>query len=181
MLVARPAPGDSAGFFRRSVVLLLSHGSEGTFGLALNKPMGHGLAGVNADPATPDGEAFAMAKAECFVENDLLSGGPVSEGSMIMLHSAQLATANRIMDGVYCGGLLGAIVAVRSGELLARECRFFSGFSAWRDGQLEAELERGCWDLAATSKDYILDYRLGKENGDCMWRSITNQIGKEDR
>lgn len=177
VLVARPSDVASSGFFDRSVVLVISHNDEGTYGLTLNKPMG-GLSSVAADPSTPIGEAFRIAKAECFVENDLLNGGPVSEGSMLLLHSKKLASASMVMDGVYCGGLLGAIVACRSGELSASECRFFSGYAAWEGGQLDRELERGCWDLAATSKDYILDYRLPRDNGDCMWRSIMNQIGE---
>lgn len=180
VLVARPSDVVSSGFFNRSVVLVISHNAEGTYGLTLNKPMG-GLSSVAADPSTPIGEAFKIAKAECFVENDLLNGGPVNEGSMLLLHSKKLASASMVMDGVYCGGLLGAIVACRSGELSARECRFFSGYAAWEGGQLDRELERGCWDLAATSKDYILDYRLPRDNGDCMWRSIMNQIGERDR
>lgn len=176
VLVARP--DEDGGFFRRSVVLLISHGDEGTLGLALNKPLGLGLASVSTEEGSAIGDAFAMAKAECFVENELLSGGPVSEGKMLMLHSAKLATASRVMDGVYCGGLLGAIVAVRSGQLSARECRFFSGYSAWDGGQLEGEIDRGYWALAATSKDYILDYRSPKDDGDCMWQSIMKQIGE---
>lgn len=177
VLVARPEEVYD-GFFSRSVVLLLSHGSEGTFGLCLNKPLASNLATVPTDSSSPIGAAFQVAKAECFAENALLSGGPVNEESLVMLHSAALASASRVTDGVYCGGLLGAIVAVRSGELKAGRCRFFSGYSAWSSGQLEGEIARGAWHLAATSEKYILEYNLPPDSGDCMWHRILHDIGE---
>jgi putative AlgH/UPF0301 family transcriptional regulator len=178
VLVARPEEVYD-GFFSRSVVLLLSHGDDGTFGLCLNKPLANSLASVPTDSSSPIGEAFQIAKAECFAENALLSGGPVNEESLIMLHGANLASASQVTDGVYCGGLLGAIVAVRSGLLKSQRCRFFSGYSAWSGGQLEGEIERGAWHLAATSEKYILEYNLPPDNGDCMWRQIMSQIGDD--
>lgn len=178
VLVARPEEVYD-GYFSRSVVLLLSHGSDGTFGLCLNKPLASNLASVPTDSSSPIGEAFQTAKAECFAENSLLSGGPVNEESLIMLHGANLASASQVTDGVYCGGLLGAIVAVRSGQLKSRQCRFFSGYSAWSGGQLEGEIKRGAWHLAATSEKYILEYNLPTESGDCMWHKILHQIGED--
>jgi putative AlgH/UPF0301 family transcriptional regulator len=178
VLVARPEEVDD-GFFSKSVVLLLSHSQEGTFGLCLNKPVASSLASVPMDSSSPVGAAFQVAKAECFAENALLSGGPVNEASLIMLHGTNLASASHVMDGVYCGGLLGAIVAVRSGELPAERCRFFSGYSAWSGGQLDEEIARGAWLTAATSAKYILEYRLPPDGGDCMWRRILAELGED--
>jgi hypothetical protein len=45
----------------------------------------------------------------------------------------------------YRGNIAHAAAAVRSGKLDREDVSFFVGASCWSVGQLESEIERGCW------------------------------------
>lgn len=174
VLVARPEVIQE-GFFEKGVVLVLSHGEMGTFGLCLNKMLSKSLASVPSDSSSPLGEAFQMAKVECFINNPLMSGGPLGLDSLMILHDKELVEATKVIGNLHCGDLLGAMVAVRTGELESKRCRFFSGYSAWSSGQLDEEIEEGAWDVLATSTQYILDFEHASsddDHGKCLWSAL---------
>jgi putative transcriptional regulator len=141
-LVARPLLQDPN--FRRTVVLILAHYSDGAFGLVVNRP----------------------AKAEG-LPWPLFVGGPCPSPGLMMLHGhgdwAQTAAEGaeepvmgpEVAPGVYIGN---AGTLERAGQETAPEplrFRVFSGYAGWSSGQLEGELACGAWALASASGEVL--------------------------
>lgn len=138
-LIAMPQVRDP--FFNRSLVLLLEHGDDGSFGLIVNRPTELSL------PDLVQGLGVEWSGDE---EELGWFGGPVQPnvGTMIW------------QDGP--GAAEESIIEFAPGVRLSRDVhvlgriagsppslfRLFVGYAGWGTGQLEEELERNDWLLA---------------------------------
>jgi len=155
LLVASPLLGDPN--FRRTVVLMLEHTSEGALGVVLNRPSESAVA-----QALPDWDALAAPPAAVFV------GGPVEQGRVIALGRAVREAPQddwtAVLGRVGMVDLQATPTDVASGfDLL----RFFSGYAGWGAGQLEGELREGAW--------LVLDAREADPltpDPDRLWRGV---------
>ncbi|MGM0575093.1 MAG: YqgE/AlgH family protein [Myxococcota bacterium] len=133
-LIAMPSLVDP-NFFR-SVVLLVAHSGEGSFGLVLNHPLELSVQDVCDDagiPWTGDDRIHAYA------------GGPVQRERGWLLHG----------DGeVYDGSqpIAGDLALSASQEALGAfgrapegPYRLMLGYAGWGPGQLEEEVRHGSW------------------------------------
>jgi putative transcriptional regulator len=135
-LVARSSLRDP--FFGRSVVLLLEHGSEGAFGLVLNRPA--------EAPELP----FPV-----FI------GGPCQPQGLLMLHGhADWLTKADERPGEVCPGVFvgDADSFDRLGEIpegAQWKFRVFTGYAGWGPQQLEGEMAQGAWIVLPASADRL--------------------------
>ena len=138
LLVARSSLRDA--LFGRSVILLLQHGSEGAFGLVLNKP--------------------AVSKELPF---PIFVGGPCKLQGLLMLHGeeAWLDEPDK-QDGMICPGVfLGdansfeRLEGVDEGS--TTRFRVFSGYSGWGPRQLEGEMAEGAWLVLPANAERVFD------------------------
>lgn len=135
LLVASPKLADPN--FARAVVLLLSHGLEGAFGVIVNRPLELEITGQLAAWAP-----LASPPARIF------EGGPVEPAGALAL-SRWLSPAMApegwasMAEGV---GVLDLNLDASSLPLDDIEgFRLFAGYSGWGAGQLEAELRDEAW------------------------------------
>lgn len=136
------------GPFHQSVILVLSHDHDlGTVGLILNRPgpqRVHSLAGLKWD------------LAEFFADSQVFDGGPVGLGTMMVLHAAESAEGSQpILPGVNAGGFYALLNMARQGTVDKDRVRFVRGHSAWSPGQLQGELDRNQWFVAAAAPELI--------------------------
>jgi putative transcriptional regulator len=138
-LVAKPVLQDPS--FRQSVVLLLQHGTEGAFGLVVNRP------------TTVEDLPFPVYK-----------GGPCSAPGLLMLHGQQdwaegeaESEARAIAPGIFLGD--AACLEKASDPPPGPEPRFrvFNGYAGWGPGQLEGELAAGAWWVVSADADVLFD------------------------
>jgi putative transcriptional regulator len=138
-LVARPVLHDPS--FRRTVVLLLQHGSEGAFGLVVNRP-----------------------KAVTGLPFPLYIGGPCEAEGLIMLHGhadwlgeEDDVEENTVAPGVFLGdaGCLERASEPPPGG--AFRFRVFKGYSGWGPNQLEGELAAGAWAILPLTDALLFD------------------------
>jgi putative transcriptional regulator len=137
-LVARPVLQDPS--FQQTVVLLLQHGSEGAFGLVVNR-----VAPIEELP-------FPVFR-----------GGPCPSQGMLMLHGhddwvdADDTAARQVAPGVFLGNAaLLPRVSEPSGEETLR-FRMFLGYAGWAPDQLESELLAGAWAAVPASGQLLFD------------------------
>jgi putative transcriptional regulator len=126
-LVARSVLQDPS--FRQSVVLLLQHGTEGAFGLVVNRP------------APVKGSPFPV-----------FAGGPCPAQGLLMLHGQEdwldmipEPKGNQVAPGIFIGN---AECLKRASDTDSDEeirYRVFTGYAGWGPGQLERELGAGAW------------------------------------
>jgi putative transcriptional regulator len=155
-LVATPGMQDPR--FRRSVVLLLEHGEEGTLGLIVNK-----VTEISLSQVLPDLEDSGQ-------ESELLFfGGPVRlDGILFLSRNAQPPErAESVMEDVYYSGdkrLLQELLELNKG---AGELRIFLGNSGWSPGQLAAEIAEGAWKLVRGDSQTLFE-----EDLDDIWPGL---------
>jgi putative transcriptional regulator len=161
LLIAEPPMPDPN--FRRTVVLLCEHTTEGSFGLVLNRPCAFRLAEV-ATVALPFDAALGF-------------GGPVQVDTLHYVHpfGDLVDGALPVVDGVWWGGEFASLVSgIENGWVDAAQVRFFVGYSGWGDGQLDGEVDEGSWIVLPASAELVF-----AAGDDALWRQVLRQLGGE--
>ena len=144
MLISMPQLADPN--FAKTVVLLCEYGSEGAFGLVVNRPMpepAHEV--VQTVPALPIRE-----------DVHLFTGGPVEPmRAWVLTSRASLDhDATEVADGVFLSTSASAIrVALQTPP--GADVKVLVGYAGWGAGQLDEELAQSSWLLAPVGADLI--------------------------
>ncbi|MDP2236396.1 MAG: YqgE/AlgH family protein [Bacteroidales bacterium] len=158
-LIAEPFMGDF--YFGRSVVLLIEHNLEGTFGLVMNKPSGSTFNDIILD--------FPPFNAMVYI------GGPVQTDNLFFMHTLgnEIPGSEEVIPGLYWGGELEAVKELMTiGSLKSENIRFFLGYSGWESLQLEGELKRNAWVVSETNLNSLLKTKSNK-----MWNHFLQRMG----
>lgn len=161
LLIAPPMMHDPN--FRRTVVLVCEHGTEGSFGLILNRPLALSL--------------HEVMKGVSRRETSVSMGGPVQPDTLHFVHShgTILPRAIPLVEGVFWGGDFDLLkVLIETGQTTPRDLRFFLGYSGWSAGQLEEEIDAGGWILAGGDGAAIFAQDAG-----ALWRTSLRRLGGE--
>lgn len=160
ILIAEPFLGDSS--FTRSVVLLCSHGPDGTIGFILNKPTSFTLEKLLPGVSAPD--------------MPVSYGGPVQTDMLHMLHNApEVFGGTQIEKELYWGGNFTLLPDLNKDKELstATNLRFFTGYAGWSPGQLEKELEEGAWLVGHTTSEILFHTPADK-----CWQQALLSLGR---
>ncbi len=163
LLVASPQLTDDS--FRRSVVYLVEHSTDGSLGFIINRPLELTLGELWAE--CPPTLSAALAAAD---------GGPVERHKGLLLHRHPgIADAATMGHGIFIGGDLEQIIAHWSAGPDRHGPRLFLGHSGWVGGQLEREIAQGAWLLRPGHGDrlaLITDPTTGSD-GDHLWQLLS--------
>lgn len=141
LLVSSPVMGDPN--FARTVVFVLSHSSEGSVGVVLNRP-----------GEVPVAAWLPMWEAATPEPRVVFTGGPVDPSTSI---------------GVARAGGRIAMVDLEAGPPtgISDAVRVFSGYAGWGPGQLEMEVSLDAWMVVeARPEDAFC------ERPDTLWRDV---------
>lgn len=155
LLIAAPQLLDPN--FRRTVVLIADHDSEGALGVILNR-----ASGMTVADAAPDLEPMVDP------ETPIFAGGPVQPTSGVVLAEVPEVGDPVVGDVVLVPGL-GELADVVD---LAGRMRVFAGYAGWGAGQLEAEIEREDWIVEAAQPDDVFH-----EDPDALWAAVLQRKG----
>jgi len=164
-----------SGIFKQSVVLLVQHSKWGAHGYILNQPS-HAQ-GRAAEPMHGDNDFMA---ATC----DEGVGGPVPNHLRAVLFATNTtddANVSKIVDGLWELEDHKA-AAFGPGMLGATHCLRLHGYSGWSSRQLEGEIARGAWRLAAATRDLVFGgdrqhlwtHLSNASNGQSLWTHFAN-------
>ncbi|HSK81068.1 MAG TPA: YqgE/AlgH family protein [Thermoanaerobaculia bacterium] len=153
LLMAMPQVLDP--FFHKSVVLLLHHEDEGSFGFIVNRPTG-----IKISEILKGMEVGWHGSTE----DVAFFGGPVQPqlGTVLFTPDAPLAngeededdeTASEVIPGVALTQHIGDLS--RLAEAPPDHFRLFLGYAGWGEGQLIEEILRNDWLTAPVSSDLI--------------------------
>ena len=78
-------------------------------------------------------------------------GGPVGERQLLLLVRAKEAPPGSaaVLDGVYMSGSRETLALLLAQPRAGDELRAYAGYAGWASGQLDAEIARGDWLVAA--------------------------------
>lgn len=150
-------------YFRKSVVLIADHNSDGSFGLIINKPVDVKLSDISSD--------FEGFEAPVFL------GGPVKTDSLFFIHTRPdlIDEGVPILEGLYWGGNIETVQAmIREKKLSNDEIRFFVGYSGWSAKQLDRELEENSWVVSLTDMKQVI-----KSDPLELWGQTLKKLGTE--
>lgn len=157
LLVAHPSLRDPN--FRRTVILMTTHGPDGAMGVVLNRPLNRQLGQLGGD--------FALGP---LAGVPIFSGGPVQTEQLIIAAWRVHPSGFQLHLGVEPG---------KAAQLLTEDgmhVRAFFGYSGWSAGQLENELKGRTWIVSSPPAD------LFAQPGDLeLWRSVLMRQGAEWR
>lgn len=159
-LIAMPVLSDPN--FRQTVILLCEHGSDGSLGLVVNRPMNVEVSALIEN--FPD-----LADA-----GRVYSGGPVNQNGMLILCQRQADSQNQgILKDVFLVTDLAGLE--KPGELESnKNVRCYLGYAGWAPGQLETEMQAGAWRLVMGDSQLIFN-----ANPAAVWREMMSRMGKE--
>lgn len=159
--------------FRRTVVLVVHHDSESTFGLVLNREVELTIA-----------ELCESLEFEWQGPSDagVAWGGPVESNTGWLLFQDGLENdAEAESEGVT--RISGDLCFASSLEILRRlalspprDLRVFLGYAGWGEGQLELELAQGAWVVAplSSSDSAAAIFDVPPEQ---MWEHVLREMG----
>jgi putative transcriptional regulator len=152
LLVASPLLLEPS--FRRTVVLLVDHGPDGSLGFVINRPASVMLSGMVGKLGFQQGEVSPP-------EAPVLVGGPVAPDTGWIIFDPQgfptkSDAAVKISDCIAVSAsrsLLEAVVRGKGPERLVLAL----GYAGWGAGQLDAEIARGAWIPTELNDKIVFD------------------------
>jgi len=154
--------------FKRAVVLLVHHDTDGTFGVVLNR-----TTEITAERLC---DSIDM-KWSGDPSSEIHWGGPVQPQTGWVLfegagESESSDDVKQIAEGVSFAGSLEVLRRMATnppGQLLV-----LLGYAGWGPGQLETELAEGAWLLAPVERSLVFD--IEPED---MWAHVVRSLGIE--
>jgi len=149
-------------FFAESVILLLEYSPQGALGLVINRPTSTLLGDL-----LPEAARLSERRDRVHI------GGPVDPGKMAFLirSDSEIPGAYRVIDGVYAIGSPKVLRGLIQSSASAADFRAFVGYAGWGPQQLDGELARGDWHVAAGRAQAIFDDAPGD-----LWQRVVMEF-----
>lgn len=163
------APSLRCPFFNHTLVLLVDHGREGSFGFVLNKPAQVQLASVLSE---------LDLSSELAPKVPVMLGGPVSpQTGWVVFERESLSTQLKEILDVDAGVSLTA--SVKMLEAFAEghgpdRALLLLGYAGWGPGQLEDEMREGSWFPMDVDPRLLFDVAPAER-----WDAALAQLGIE--
>ena len=154
-------------YFRKSVVLLLAHEEEGSFGFIVNRRTELKVAEILTDLKLPWGGN---------VEDLAQVGGPVHPQVGTVLYSGAgdelppLEAATEVFPGIHLTQHIGELATLAGRP--PHRFRLFLGYAGWGGGQLVSEILRNDWLIAPVDPDLVFG-----ETTEAVWEAAVSSVG----
>tara|TARA_B100000427_G_scaffold124486_1_gene103593 strand:- start:86 stop:730 length:645 start_codon:yes stop_codon:yes gene_type:complete len=146
--------------FKNTVVVMLDHDEEGALGVVINKPLGFATIG-----------SLIKGLNDETIKKDLLNykvpiywGGPLDNNKILIIHSKDYKNKNtKSYDKVSISNDYKALldIAKKKGPI---KSLVVIGVSAWTEGQLEGEIDKGHWNLSEITQDILFQEKNEKKH-----------------
>ena len=140
--------------FKKTVIVMLDNDEDGAWGLVINKPIGL----IPLRLLINTSQKIKNEKKELYnVEIPIFWGGPVDEKQIYILHSEEYkneTTNNYNGMSITRDYKILFDIAENKGP---KKSLIILGYSGWRDGQLEGEMEIDHWILSEIDPQIIFE------------------------
>jgi len=157
LLVASPRQDDLN--FAETVILVIGHNDDGSFGVILNCPM----------PVMVGQIWEELGESSCDSRQLVNAGGPAN-GPVIALHTQESFADLRVVPGVFLS------IQRDNVDWMVRHAispyRIFVGTAYWEAGELEEEVAGGNWLVLPASRDFLF------AAPDDLWRNTLREFGQ---
>ena len=153
-------PGLEDAIFSKSVVYVCEHTPRGALGLVINKPSELKMQGLF-------GKIDLPLQRQDLTSKPVFQGGPVQTDRGFVLHEPVFSGTEKSEQTVYAStmSIPGGLEMTTSKDVLEalangygpRRVLVSLGYSAWGEGQLEAELGENSWLTVDADQTVIFD------------------------
>jgi len=164
ILIAMPTMSDPR--FRKAVILLCAHSSDGAMGIVLNKDIDI----ISFKELLKQLDLTPNTKGQ---KTSIHFGGPVETERGFVLHSTDLMheSTMKIGDGIALTATIDMLKTMAEGE--GPNNSFLAlGYSGWGPGQLEDEIQDNGWLLVDADPDLVFGGKL-----DQKWQRAIQKLG----
>jgi putative transcriptional regulator len=176
LLLAMPQVLDP--FFHRTVVLLIHHDEEGSFGFIINRPTSIRVSeilkgmevtwnGRDEDLAYFGGPVQPQIGTVLFGPGEALAGGRPGEGEA---EESQAEAAGEVLPDVLLTQHIGDLARLANHP--PERFRLFLGYAGWGAGQLVEEILRNDWLTAPVTSDLIFSAQPEE-----IWQQALQSVG----
>lgn len=160
-LISEPFLNDT--YFKRSIVFITEHSTEGSVGFVLNKQVDLKVQDVIKD--FPE------------IDAGISIGGPVNTNTIHYIHTMGMTIPEsvQVTEDIYWGGNFDVMKdMIASGRVMKYQVRFFLGYAGWGAKQLDGELSENAWLIAELNSDIIM-----RAEGANIWNQILEKMGNK--
>ncbi|BDU60046.1 UPF0301 protein [Candidatus Rickettsia kotlanii] len=156
------------GIYHKSLIYMLSHTEEGAIGLIFNRLVNH-----------IDLKSFFKIKNDEITTPIMVPiylGGPIEHEKGFFLHSSDY-NKNLLLDfhnDLAVSSNLEISEDIASGKG-PKNSLFIVGYTAWKPGQLEEELEKNLWLVMDCNKEFIF-----ADNPESKWHNALKHLGIDE-
>jgi putative transcriptional regulator len=151
--------------FRKTVVLVIHHGLDGTLGIVINRPTTTALSRL-----LPDTKEFQGQPDTVYI------GGPVFQQVLLLLLRSRirLQSANQVLDDVYFSQDMNMLTDMFKQNSQKGAFRVYAGHAGWAPGQLEDEFERGDWRVIRADSGTVFE-----KDPDTVWPEMIQRSSEQ--
>ena len=167
------------GVFHQTVLLVIEHNDrDGTLGIIINRPLPGTLVDIASGPEAQIDAGLRTA----FNGAKVSYGGPVMQDEYSVIHGyGEVDGSKKVAPGVFVGGSSELAFEIRKNNFDPTNSLFVKGHAAWVPNQLQREINRGVWYVAAASSDLLLRYAgaptFVNDHPDDLWADILSAMG----
>src|SRR6185295_8313895 len=134
--------------FRKTVVLIIHHGLDGTLGVVINRPT-----------TTTLSRAFPEVKEFQGHADNLYIGGPVFQQVPLLLLRSRVyvQSADQVLEDVYFSQDLNTLTNILKKNSQKNVFRIYAGYAGWASGQLQNEFDRGDWRIIRADSGTVFE------------------------
>lgn len=139
--------GLQEDYFSNTVIYIIEHTDEGTFGVVINRPIELNFCELFASIPGTD---------ECLLP--VLDGGPVGKDRVFFLHGSDFdyQYTQAVSDEINLTASLDIVYDLAAAVGPARVLTML-GYAGWDGGQLELELAENVWLVSPANSEIIFD------------------------
>jgi putative transcriptional regulator len=164
LLIAMPSLDDS--YFNKTVTYICEHNAEGAMGLIINLPIN-----VTLNELLTQIDQDKIAAPE--LDQQVLTGGPVSQDRGFVLHSTQSGWKSSLALTADVMITTSKDILMALGTAQAPEKYMVTlGYAGWGPGQLEEEIKANSWLLTPADGDIIFNTPIEQR-----WKKATEKLG----
>jgi len=140
--------------FKKSVIVMLDHDSNGALGVVINKPLGTFKIGSfikDLNINDPDKNKIYNFEVPVYW------GGPLDNNKILIIHSNDYKNQNtKNYKNISITNDYKALLDIAQNEG-PKDSLVIIGVSAWNIGQLEGEIDKGHWNLSEINQNILFE------------------------
>jgi len=146
--------------FKKTVIIMLDHDEQGALGVVINKPLGE----VTIGSLIKGFDKQTLKKDLLNYKVPIYWGGPLDNNKILIVHSNDYQNKKtKNYDKISISNNYKALIDIAKKKGPSKSLVII-GVSAWTEGQLEGEIDKGHWNLSEITQDILFQEKNEKKH-----------------